>query len=334
MNDTNPKVSVIVCTFNQERYIAEALDSILAQKTDFPFQIVLADDCSTDSTGMICRLYAERYPDKVRYIRNEENKGVARNYFDAIREARGMYIADLAGDDRWTDPDKLQRQADLLDSDPKITICHAAWEMFTDDGRVFPSEVHWMPRKEEIVEGRSLLPIIVNHKKEERFIHLCTAMYRRDTTIQLMREYPGVFDEVWLPCEDFQLILLLAARGKVACQPQKVLQYRVGNVSVSSTENARKTVNFTGRVMFLTLRLARMLAAEPDYLDDYFRKTLHYVVMTAFNSGDSEALDESRRIADIHTARPMLKTRIALMLSSNRIIWKISRGLRRLLNQK
>jgi len=84
-----PKVSVIVCTYNQEDTIGAALDSILAQKTDFDFEIVVADDCSADRTPAICREYAGRYPGKVRAIINEENKGIADNYYDTLYECRG-----------------------------------------------------------------------------------------------------------------------------------------------------------------------------------------------------------------------------------------------------
>ncbi len=334
MNDAGPKVSVVVCTYNQERYIGMSLDSIIAQKTDFAFEIILADDCSTDGTEKICRQYAEKYPGIVHYIRNKTNKGVAHNYFDAIRAAKGKYIADLAGDDVWIDTYKLQRQADLLDSDPEITLTHAAWEMFTDDGKIFSSHEHWMPKKDEVVDGNTLLPIILAHKKEQRFIHLCTAMYRRDTVIELFTDYAEVFEPKWLPCEDFQLEVLLASRGKIACQSQKVLLYRVGNVSVSSTENARKTVSFTSRVVRLTIILARLLGISPDAIADYTRFNLHYALMTAFNAGDSMAMKEASALSRNENIFPALKTRIAMILSSNRSIWKLTLGLRRMMNKK
>lgn len=84
-----PKVSVIVCTYNQEQTIARSLESILTQKTDFPYEIILADDCSSDSTPEICADYARRYPDIIRPFLNKRNKGVVDNYFDCVEACRG-----------------------------------------------------------------------------------------------------------------------------------------------------------------------------------------------------------------------------------------------------
>ena len=86
----NPIVSVIVCTYNQEGTIGAALDSILAQITDFDYEIVVADDCSTDGTRDICRDYSARFPDRIRLILNDENLGIADNYFGTLYECRGL----------------------------------------------------------------------------------------------------------------------------------------------------------------------------------------------------------------------------------------------------
>ncbi len=82
-------VSVVVITYNQEEYIARALDSILMQKCSIPFEIIIGEDCSTDRTGEICARYAEQYPDKITLFRNSPNKGLLNNYFDCILACKG-----------------------------------------------------------------------------------------------------------------------------------------------------------------------------------------------------------------------------------------------------
>ena len=122
-----PLVSVIVLTYNQQDTIARTLDSILAQRVSFPFEIVIGEDAGTDGTRSICEDYVRRYPDKVRLMPKAPNKGVVRNYFDTLEACRGEYIADCAGDDYWTSDTKLQRQADILMQRPEVAVVHTAW---------------------------------------------------------------------------------------------------------------------------------------------------------------------------------------------------------------
>ncbi len=120
------EISVIVVTFNHLKYIRQAMDSFVGQKTDFDYEILVHDDCSTDGTAEIVREYAEKYPEKVIPILQEENqysKGL-----DVVREfvfpkCRGRYIAFCEGDDYWCDENKLQKQFDFLKSHPDYSAC-------------------------------------------------------------------------------------------------------------------------------------------------------------------------------------------------------------------
>src|SRR5580704_17696442 len=104
-----PKVSVSLITYNHEKYIAECLHSLLKQKTDFDFEIVVSHDCSTDNTDSIIENYVRNYPDKIRHIRRKNNLGMVRNAIATIAECRGEYIALMEGDDFWLDENKLQQ---------------------------------------------------------------------------------------------------------------------------------------------------------------------------------------------------------------------------------
>jgi glycosyltransferase involved in cell wall biosynthesis len=117
------KVSVCMIAYNHQTYIAQALDSILAQKTNFPFEIVIGDDNSTDDTGKICQEYAIRYPGKIRYHLREKNLGMMPNFITTLYECQGTYIALCEGDDYWIDETKLQTQADFLDAHPDHSLC-------------------------------------------------------------------------------------------------------------------------------------------------------------------------------------------------------------------
>lgn len=322
-----PKVSVVVCTYNQRDLLPQALNSILTQKTDIKFEIVLADDCSSDGTRDVCREYASRYPDKIRLLLNKVNKGIVGNYFDAIEAAEGEYIADLAGDDVWTDSEKLQRQADILDSDPSIALTHAAWRYLLPDGRMVRPNGFARPAGKYVIEGQKLINSILAHKKEEVFIHLCTSMYRRDKVLQLLEECPGLVRGPW-PCEDFQLEVLLAAKGKIAYDPQEVLGYRVGHSSISSIEDTGKNTRFTVGILRLTDELARYLNKYTPEIHDYFFKDFQFAAMNAFRSGDQRSAEMVMQLAEEKRWKGNTPVSIAAMtLMKNPILWRATRGI-------
>ncbi len=321
-----PKVSVIVCTYNHEDTVGAALDSILAQRTDFDFEIVVSDDCSADGTADIVRSYAARYPDRVRAIFNAENKGVADNYFDTLYECRGRYIADLAGDDVWTDTGKLARQAALMDSDPSIVLCHGAWCFLHPDGSMSEPSGYAKPASAGVVEAGEAVPLLLQHRRSEFFIHLCTSMYRRDTAIALTQKYSEFFYGRDLPCEDLQLEVLMAANGRIAYDPAPVLAYRVGHDSVSSPVNMAKNAVFTARIVALTLRLADELCADKSALAPYFDGAMTYAASRALISGSAQAAAECSRTASLLAPHRLpAKVRVALALMRSRFTHTVSR---------
>lgn len=118
-----PKVSVCVITYNHEKYIAQCLQSIVDQETDFDFEIVVGEDCSTDGTRKIVREYKEKYPLMFRVFLHEKNIGGDANFKFIHQQALGEYVAHIDGDD-YALPGKLQAQADLLDED---NTCNLVW---------------------------------------------------------------------------------------------------------------------------------------------------------------------------------------------------------------
>lgn len=117
------KVSVAVLCYNHEAFIGKALDSILMQKVDFPFEIIIGDDASTDRSQEILQDYKNRYPEKIRLILKEKNEGVFRNIMDVLEACTGTYIALLETDDFWTYSHKLSKQVAFLDGNPSYTGC-------------------------------------------------------------------------------------------------------------------------------------------------------------------------------------------------------------------
>jgi glycosyltransferase involved in cell wall biosynthesis len=121
-----PKVSVAMITYNHEKFIAQAIESVLMQKTDFPVELVIGEDCSTDTTRKLVQEYAAKYPGQIRPILHERNVGTNTNIYAVWAACRGSYIAQLEGDDYWTDPLKLQKQISLMETNPDFSMCGTA----------------------------------------------------------------------------------------------------------------------------------------------------------------------------------------------------------------
>ena len=129
---SEPVISIICNTYNQEKYIADALDSFLMQKVSVPFEILVHDDASTDGTAGIIREYEKTYPNVVKPIYQRENqfsKNISITSQIQAPRAKGKYIAFCEGDDYWSDPDKLQIQYDYMESHGECSACCHAYSM-------------------------------------------------------------------------------------------------------------------------------------------------------------------------------------------------------------
>ncbi|MUP46840.1 glycosyltransferase [Gramella sp. BOM4] len=141
-----PMVSVLVQTYNHEKFIEQCLESILSQKTNFNFEIILGEDESSDNTRSICLEYAKKFPESIRLLlHRKKNKirvnGITTGNFNAIYNlftSKGKYIAFCEGDDFWTDPFKLQKQVDFLGQNDNFSFCyHKFTEKSTSDNKDF-----------------------------------------------------------------------------------------------------------------------------------------------------------------------------------------------------
>lgn len=135
MENEKIKVSVLMLAYNQEQYIDEAIRSVVLQQTTHRFELIVADDASTDSTRDHILRWKNRYPDIIRLLPEEKNLGLARNFIRAYNAARGEYIAICESDDFWTDRHKLQLQVDFMDTHTAYTLCfHRVVNYYQADG--------------------------------------------------------------------------------------------------------------------------------------------------------------------------------------------------------
>ena len=231
-----PLVSVICITYNHAPYLRQCLDGILMQKTTFPFEVVINDDCSTDGSTDIIKEYVERYPEIIVPVYHDENQyskgpNVAITYW--IKEARGKYWAATETDDYWTDPLKLQKQVDYMENNPDCALCFTNAIVISDNDE----ERKMYDHLEEC--DYSAIDI---YKKWT--IPTTTAMWRN------ILNYPiETFKDVYFG--DIFLFLNLAVRGKVHCINQKTAVYRRNEGGVSFQMNLSKAKRLIKQYQFM-----------------------------------------------------------------------------------
>src|SRR4051794_19211018 len=137
MRLSSPKISVCIPTYNQERFLAAAIQSVLDQ-TEIDFEIVVFDDASTDRTEAVVSSFEDP---RIRCFRQQRNVGIARNRNSCLRVARGRYLGWLDGDDLYR-PNMLAVQAAVLDRNPRVGLVHGNHHVIGDDGRLLPD---WAP---------------------------------------------------------------------------------------------------------------------------------------------------------------------------------------------
>jgi glycosyltransferase involved in cell wall biosynthesis len=271
-----PKVTVAVQAFNHEAYVAEALDSVLMQRVDFPVEVLVGDDCSTDATREIIAAYERRYPEWVNSVFPEAPMGHSGGrLFQALLErATGEYVAVLDGDDFWIHEDKLRRQVAALDRRSDCSISFHDVVTFFDDGH--RPAWNYSERQGEHATIEDLLGT-------SNIIPTCSVLYRNRGTA----EYP---DWLWtVTCQDWALHILNARFGDITFLPDRMSAYRLHEDGVWSQ---------LGRIQGLEEKLqmlSRLPASLPSrYLDqvEYARSKIRTLVAIerAVPQGDNVVL--------------------------------------------
>ena len=160
-------VSIFMLTYNQEKFIGQAIESILEQKTDFKYQLVIGEDCSTDNTRVICEKFAKENPVKIKLLPSERNLGLINNFIRTFKECTGKYVAICDGDDYWIDSLKLQKQVNFLENNADYSIVFTAIKFLYPNGT--SHEVVW----DELKETSNFDDLILSN-----FIPSVTALFR------------------------------------------------------------------------------------------------------------------------------------------------------------
>lgn len=224
----NPKVSVCIITYNHVNYIATCLDSILAQKTNFDFEILLGEDHSTDGTPKLVKQYADAYPNLIKAFVRPKNVGAKTNFLHCFLQARGEYLIYIEGDDYWTDDLKLQKQVDFLEKHPEASACFHNAEIVFEDGSGKPNQWVNGPNQPKWTNTADFF-----QEKETWFMATASVLMRRKWVSQL----PNWF----VDCKsgDIPMYVILAEKGSIGYLPDVMSVYRKNLGGQSYTDNTK-----------------------------------------------------------------------------------------------
>jgi glycosyltransferase involved in cell wall biosynthesis len=312
---TEPLVSVHMITYNHGPYIAAAIEGVLEQKTHFPFELVIGEDCSTDGTRESVFEYHRKYPDIIRVITSDHNVGAKRNGERTSKACRGKYVAFCDGDDYWIDPRKLQAQAEFLEGDSDYGLVHTNFVVL-DTAAGIMQKPHYRPKM--IPQGNVYEELLC-----ENFIATVTVMARGS----LVTCAGGVLrDRNWLMA-DYPLWLEIARCSKVRYLDVETGVYRVLKHSASHSPDPIKNSYFSNSVFDIASHFMDKYGCSEGNKEK--SRVIYYsrLLRSGFLINDYELARTGGEFLRKTKGRLSLKTQCLIPLSGNRAVFILGRML-------
>jgi glycosyltransferase involved in cell wall biosynthesis len=222
-----PKLSIIVTTWNNEAFIERCLNSILAQSVDFPIEVLVGNDASTDNTAEIVERISSLNPGVFKIFHRNPNLGTSENFVDLVYRAKGEFIAQVDGDDKLIDDSKFQRQVDFLEANSDASICfHHYKNVDASENELKPSKA---PFDKDTITGLNLL--------------MHTTMGPGNTTVFRKSALPPVAPTWLRKCanhKDFAIQFLVASKGKIGYINRIMSAYTIHETNITKIESAEK----------------------------------------------------------------------------------------------
>ena len=256
-------LSVAVITYNQEDYIAQTLDSILSQEHDYKYEIVIGEDNSSDNTKKIIEEYAAKYPEIIKPLYNNPNKGLIRNYFNVIQHCQGKYIMECAGDDYWL-PGKVKKQIDFMEANPDVGMCYSKAKFWNEtknryEKKLFGSDIESF---EKLLTTGNKIPAL-------------SVCLRKKIVEQYVTEIKPQ-EKNWL-MEDYPMWLWFSHECKVKFFDEVTAVYRVLENSASHSVDVEKQFRFEKSNREIRQFYANKYNVNVEFEDDAFIKFYIYV---------------------------------------------------------
>ena len=234
-----PLVSVHMITYNHEPYIVNAIEGVIKQETNFPFEVLIGEDCSTDSTRRIVLNFQKKYPDIIRVITSDENVGAKKNTIRTFKACRGEYIATCEGDDNWHSPYKLQKQVDYLSSHRSCGLVYSSYDVFHVKSNRRITDI-FKYRKWQMPDNPTILSFIENKDGWTSRILPCTVMFRRTLLEQIVESDPYLHQSEDFLLADTQIWAEIINMAPVHYIPESLATYNYTEESFTRSKGIKK----------------------------------------------------------------------------------------------
>lgn len=251
---SNYLVDVLVVTYNHEKFIAETIDSILIQKTDFKFRIIIGEDYSIDNTKGVCQKYASEYPDKILLISHSLNKGLVKNYQSVFQASSAKYLAILEGDDYWIDKNKLQKQVDILERMEDVGLVYCGFYSLTNRKYTLFNRSYDLTKSETV-----FLQVF-----KSNLIGPLTTMFRRELAVKYF-DFNIAINERFKTI-DLPLWLDLCFHSKLYYMSDVVAVYRKEKGSLSIANSLSKYAEFQSSILNIRMNYAKKYKVDKKYI--------------------------------------------------------------------
>lgn len=317
------KISVIVITYNQEHLIGRTLDAILKQECSEDFEVIIGEDCSTDNTLAVCKLYAERYPNTIRLIANEKNLGLVDNYFNCVRQARGEYMIDCGGDDEWM-PGRMQLFLDIMEAHPEVSMSLSTFiARDNETGELStPPLSPWTPG---VHDGNELTYGFVGALEH---IPGVMGMMRMSAIREAMSRWPRFFSGRGYQMEDVQLYATMGQLGKMYYVNQPTFYYTTGHNSVSQHQDVFKYYSFQRNTLQLKLHLITELHLDKPRLQPTLQFWINILLRQAFKLKRVDLRRETLHMAKANGIRlNRWDLQLLRIITCNKFTWALAHRL-------
>ena len=291
-------LSVCLVTFNHEFFIEKVIESVVNQATSFFFELVIGEDCSTDKTREICEKYEEKYPEIIRLLPSEKNLGLKENFLRTFKECNGKYIAYLEGDDYWLSIDKLQKQVDILEADPLVSLVHTnckLWDVSNNkiiNSLIFTEGVCIRERNIGIEN------VIAEFEGNFRPMKTSSCCYRKNILEEILSEDEFAFRNSDFPTQDFQLFLEMSMKGKFAFIPEEMTMIGFHN-SLSAASEETKQINYRLGFFKIGIYYIQKYNLPQQTIQIYVRRQLNFLLNKAFKNRDKTLVRIVKEKADL-----------------------------------
>jgi glycosyltransferase involved in cell wall biosynthesis len=291
---TEPLVSVSMITYRHARYIGQAIEGVVQQKTSFPFELVIGEDCSPDGTREIVFEYAKKYPNIVRVIASDKNVGMKINGLRTLRACQGKYVAFCEGDDYWHNPEKLQKQADYLESHSDCGLVYSSYDVYhVTSGKRIVDFIKY--RKWDMPDAPTIIDLLESKGGRSRGITTCTVMARRKLLTDLIDADPYIHQNDKFPMGDTQLWAEMSTKSRLHFLPESLATHNITDESATRSVDIQKILRFRISGAELQLYLCEKYGLPSQVKLKYQRYLFHCLLWLAFYTKDGDLADEVRR---------------------------------------